>query len=321
MVVFGKALSVAACNWKVLLKSLICQIVIYALCLAIASSFWGGAIGDLVALLQNGSIGDFLSGTIRSVADRTFDANAFAEGLGNLIRSVSQEVADIAAQIGDINVTALIIVVLVTMYRVMVALTDVTAECQLDEFMSSNASRPFLWFFCKKQGETWIFAILQMLFTVPLDALIILGCTGFYLMFSLVLSWWAIFPVALLAAVLYSARLTLFAFALPAVATTGLSTGKAFRYGLSKVFERFWSVFFKTFVVVIVMGGTVVLSALFIEDTVWASFVSVGLSFLLFFVLKSVNLCEFYEAHNLPYFSSRLAIEGTDHYERTHKQA
>lgn len=321
MVVFGKALSVAACNWKVLLKSLICQIVLYALCLAIISSFWGGAIGDLVALLQNGSISDFLNGTIRSVADRTFDANAFAEGLGNLIRSVSQEIADIAAQIGDINVTALIIVVLIAMYRVMVALTDVTVECQLDEFMSSNASRPFLWFFCKKQGETWLFAILQMLFTVPLDALIIFGCTGFYLVFSLVLSWWAIFPVALIALVLYSARLTLFAFALPAVATTDLSTGKAFRYGLSKVFERFWSVFFKTLAIVTVMGGIVVLVVLFVDNTVWASFLSVAPSFLLFFVLKSVNLCEFYEAHNLPYFSNRLAIEGTEHYERTHHQA
>ncbi len=321
MVVFGKALSVAACNWKVLLKSLFCQVVMYLLCLAIISSFWGGAIGDLVALLQNGNITDFLSGTIRSIADRTFDANAFAEGLGNLIRSVSQEVADIAAQIGDINVTALIIVALVAMYRMLIALTDVTAECQLDEFMCSNASRPFTWYFFKKQGETWGFALLQMLFTVPLDALIILGCTGFYLMFSLVLSWWAIVPVSLLALVLYSARLTLFAFALPSVATTDLPTGKAFRYGLSKVFERFWSVFFKTLVIVTVMAGIVVVSVLFIDNTVWASFLSAALSFLLFFVIKSVNLCEYYEAHGLPYFCRRLAIEGTDHYERTHKQA
>lgn len=322
MVSFGKSLSVAACNWKVLLKSLVCQTIVLALCLAVVSSFWGGAISDLIGLMQNGTIVNFVNDTIKSVADGSFDANVFADNFNKVIAAVGNEVAEIAKEFGNLNLTVLVAFCLLVAYRMLVAVTDVTVECQLDEFLTSNASRPFSWFFFKKHGETWKFMLLQTAFALPLDALIIFGCAGFYLMFAIMLSWWAIIPVAILALVLYTARLTLFAFTLPAVATEkNMKTGDAFRSGISLVVKRFWRVFAKNFVVVILIATMFVVSVLFVDNTFWAAFLSVAPGFVLFFVLKCINICEYFEATDRPYFYKVMMIDGTDRFNKRHRQA
>ena len=203
------------------------------------------------------------------------------------------------------------------MYRLLVYITDVTVDCQLDEFMTSNASRPFTWYFFKKQGRTWQFALLQIAFALPLDTLIACGSIGFYLLFLPAFNRWAIIPVAIIVLLLYVARLSLFAFCLPAVACeTNLSTHMAFRRGLSLIVTRFWHVFWKTLIVVCLMAAISLVSILYVSNPIVSAVLSTVPNFVLFFYLKCINIVEYFRADNRPFFYKRVDVEGTERYNR-----
>lgn len=314
----GKSLRLSACNWKVLVKSVICQVLIYALVAALCATAFGGIIAEVTKAIEKSGIVDFVKQTIAHIADGTFDPNTFSDGVKDIVSSLQSAIGDIKGLFGSMEATYAVLFLVVLAYRMLIAVTDVTTGFQLEEFMTSNATRPFSWFFFKKQRQTWEFCALQMVFTLPLDMTIVFGCLGFYLLFLVTFRWWTIIPIAIVGVLLYTARLTLFAFCLPAVVTEGVSVREAFRTGLSTVFRRFGQVYAKTLLVVVVMLAFLTCSIVFIPDAYGLSFLGVLPGFVLFFVLKNIDMCEYFEATNRPYFSKVMDVEGTERYIRKH---
>ena len=313
-----KPLSLATFNWKVLIKSILYQILLLALVLALGITVFGNLIDDLIQLVNDNHIIDFVSDTISDIVNGEFDSVTFTTNLNEVISNWQAGISSLRHPYGVVELTYIVFVLMVILYRLFVSLTDVSVECQLDEFMTSNASRPFTWFFFKKQGRTWSFALLQMALTLPLDVLIVTGSIGFYLLFLIAFKWWTIIPVAVIALLMYAVRLTVFAFCLPAVASEDLPMRVAFKRGLSQVFNRFWRVFWKTLIVVCVMAVVSVLALVFIDNTLIMSLVITIPNFILFFYLKCVNIVEYFQADNRPFFHKRVDIEGTDRYNRKH---
>ena len=311
-----KPLSLAAFNWKVLVKSIFYQVLLLALVLALGFTIFGNLIDDLIQLIKDNHIADFVSETISAIVNGEFDSAVFTNNLSELISNLQEGISSLRHPYGVVELTYILFVLIVLLYRLLVSLTDVSVECQLDEFMTSNASRPFTWFFFKKQGRTWKFALLQTALTLPLDVLILTGSVGFYLLFLIAFNWWTIIPVAVIALLLYAFRLTYFAFCLPAVTCEETSARDAFRRGLSVIVSRFWRVFWKTLIVVCVMVVVSVLPILFIENTWIMTLVLIVPNFVLFFYLKCVNIVEYFQADNRPFFHKRVDIEGTDRYNR-----
>ena len=316
----GKSLRLSACNWKVLLKSVVCQAVVFAVVLALCTTMFGGIVGQIADAFKKSGVVDFVNQTLTRIADGTFDPTEFSNGVQNIVSAFQQAIAEVQNVWGHVEVTYILLLLVMCAYRMLIAMTDVTVDCQLEEFMTSNASRPFSWFFFKKQGETWLFALWQMLLTLPLDLTIIFGCLGFYLLFLATFRWWTIIPIAFIAVLLYSARLTLFAFCLPAIVTEhDKTTGQAFRHGLSTVFNCFWRVYVKTMLVVLLIVAIFTVSVVFVTDPILMAVLAVLPNFILFFWLKNINMVEYFEATGRPYFSKLMTIEGTDRYNKKHK--
>lgn len=313
-----KSLMLASHNWKVLLKSILYQALLLALILALGSLVFGNLFEDVIRVIRDNNVRGFLYDTVNSIFTADFNSEQFAKDLGELISNVQQSISSVRVPFGGVTLTYALIVIILVLYRMLVALTDVTCDCQLEEFMSANAERPFTWFFIKKQGRSWQFVLLQTAFVLPLDTLIVCGSIGFYLMFLIAFNWWTIIPVAVIALLFYVARLTLFAFCLPAVVCEDLSTGKAFRAGLSKIMTRFWRVFGKTFAVICLMVSIVVVSVMFISNPIVSTIVITVPNFILFYYLKCVNIVEYFQTDNRPYFYKRVDIEGTDRYIKKH---
>lgn len=314
-----KPLCITSFNWKVLLKSIFCQILILALVLALGFTIFGNLIGDIMRVVNENQVLDLISKMINSIMSGEFDGAVFTEELNQVVTSVRDGIAQLRHPFGVMELTYVLFVVIVVLYRLLVSATDVTVTCQLDEFMTSNASRPFTWFFIKKQAQTWQFALLQTALTLPLDVLIVTGSLGFYLVFLLAFNWWTIIPVCVLAILLYAVRLTYFAFCLPAVVCSGLNTRGAFKHGLSQIVHRFWRVFWKTLIVVCLIMVVSVLSIMYISNT-WVMTVVLTIpNFVLFFYLKCINIVEYFQADNRPFFYKRVDIEGTDRYNRKHR--
>lgn len=313
-----KPLSLASFNWKVLLKSLFCQVLVLAIVMAFGVTVFGDLARDVMRVLGESNLREFANSTIASIMNGTFNSADFTAQLNAVISNVQENIKSIHYPFawGGATLSYIVVILTLLVYRLFVSYTDVTVECQLEEFMTSNASRPFIWFLLKKQGRTWAFSALQLLCTVPLDLLILTGCLGLYLTFLIAFGWWTIIPVLIIALVLYAARQTVFAFCLPAVVCEDMSARQAFKYGASRIVFRFWSVFWKTLIVIGSMTAISAAALVCISNPVWCTVVITIPNLLLFFCLKCVNIVEYFNAHNRPYFYKRVVIEGTDRYNK-----
>lgn len=315
-----KSISLASHNWRVLLKSILYQILLLALVLALGYLVFGPLIDDLIRVVNENHISDFVNRTIHAIVNGEFNSAQFTGELNEVISSWQAGISSLRHPFGLIELTYVIFVLMVLLYRLLVSLTDVAVACQLDEFMTSNASRPFSWFFFKMQSKTWKFALLQTVCALPLDVLIISGSVGFYLLFLIAFNWWTIIPVCVIALLMYAVRLTVFAFCLPCVACEDMGARKAFRQGLATIVKRFWRVFWKTLIVVCIMVVISVLSIVYIHNT-WAKTLMLTIpNFILFFFLKCINIVDYFKADNRPFFYKRIDIEGTDRYNRKHSR-
>lgn len=316
-----KSLSVAAHNWKVLLKSLLLQVVLLALVVALGITVFGNLAEGIVNILNDHNVTDFVYDTINAIVDGTFDSANFSAELNDVIVTLQQSVSELKHPWGMVEISYAVLALIVLGYRMLVSVADVPVMCQLDEFMTSNAARPFSWYLFKKQGKIWKFALLQMAFTLPLDVLILTGSIGFYLLFLIAFNWWTIIPVAVIALLFYVARLTLFAFCLPSIVCDDLPTREGFKKGLSAIFTRFWHVFWKTLVAVVLMVVIAVLSIMLISNPIVSTLVITVPNFVLFYLLKCVNVVEYFKMDNRPFFHKRVDIEGTDRYNRKLRRA
>ena len=311
-----KPLRLASHNWKVLIKSILYQALLLALVVALGSLIFGNLFDDVVHLLRDNDIRNFLYETVESIFSAEFNSEQFAADLTETIANIRQSISSVRVPWGGVTVSYVLFVVILIIYRVLVSLTDVACDCQFEEFMTSNAERPFTWYFIKKQGRSWQFVLLQTAIVLPLDILILSGGVGFYLTFLLAFNWWTIIPVVVIALLFYVIRQTLFAFCLPSVVCEQLSVRQAFKQGLSKIMFRFWHVFWKTLVVVCLMVAIGVVSLMFIENPIVSTITLTVPNFILFFYLKCVNIVEYFQADNRPYFYKRVDIEGTDRHNR-----
>lgn len=315
-----KSLSLASYNWKVLLKSLVCQIGILALVLALGFVLFGDTANDILRVFSESKISEFVSYTVSSIFEGNFVSEQFTAELNAVIANLQKSIASINYTFGGPTLSYIMFFVVICLYRVTVAFTDVTVTCQLDEFMTSCTSRPFTWFLLKKQGKTWKFALLQAAFALPLDILVLTGCIGLYLLFLIAFNWWTIIPVGILAMLLYTARVSLFSFCLPSVVCEDVGVCKAFSRGISQAVVRYWRVFWKTLIVIAVMTAVTILSLLYIENTWISTAVLSAVNFALFFLLKCVNIVEYFNANDRPYFHKRVYVEGTDCYNKRQRR-
>lgn len=307
-----KSLSLASYNWKVLLKSLVYQALLLAFVLASAMTLFGDLVDRLVEIFNKNHIQEFISQTINSIVAGDFDSNAFTQQLSQLISDIQQSISSLRLPWGGVTMSYVLFAVILVMYRLFVSLADVVVDCQLEEFMTSNASRPFIWFFFKKQGRTWKFSLLQAAITLPLDLLILFGCVGFYVLFLIAFNWWTIIPVAIIGVLFYIIRVTAFSLCLPAVACENIGVAKAFKKGLIALINRFWHVFWKVAIVLVMIVVFNVLSLTLIRNGWVSTLVSTVPSFILFYYLKCVCIIEYFRAENRPFFHKRVDVEGTD---------
>ena len=311
-----KPLKLASHNWKVLIKSIAYQALLLALMLALGSLIFGNLFDDIIRLVRENDIKDFLYNTVNSIFAAEFNSEQFSKELAEMIANMQEAISSVRLPFGGATLSYVLFVVILVIYRILVSLTDVACDCQLEEFMTANAERPFTWFFIKKQGASWKFVLLQTALVLPLDILIACGSVGFYLMFLIAFNWWTIIPVLLIALLFYVIRQTLFAFCLPAVVCDDLPTRIAYPLGLSKIMTRFWQVFWKTLVVMCLMVGIAVVSLMFIDNPIVSTITLTVPNFILFFYLKCVYIVEYFQADNRPYFYKRVDIEGTERHNR-----
>lgn len=312
-----KSLSLSVYNWKVLIKALFYQVLILAMVVAFCYLIFGGLVDDIVKIFSAGNWGELLSDTFEAIGNGTFDSATFTEHLRQNLEELINSIESIPNIWNRVEVSYISFLLIICIYRILVSFSDVTVGFQLHEFMTANNSRPFFWFFIKKQGESWRFVLLQTLITLPLDFLLFAGSIGMGIMLCVFFGLWALIPTALIAWVLYAVRQTLFAFWLPALVSD--CDGKVvcgLKKGLSLIPYRFGKVFWKWLLGSLLIFAITAVAVVYVSNPVLMAVVVSLPSFIVYFVLKCVNFTEYFALDNRPFFYKRLDVEGTERYNK-----
>ncbi len=318
---FKKSFRLAFSNWKVLCKSLLCQLLAFAMCVALATFALSNVFDDLVIVFRSNGLSEFLAHVAQSIVNNTFDVAHFFEDLAQLTKNVTDAVKSVSNMWNRVEISVFLVILVFLVYRILVSFTDVPTGCQINEFMDSNGKRPFTWFLVKKTGKSLKFVLLQTLFAVLFDMFIILGGIMIAVLMMSIFGRWAIIPSAILMMVLYALRLSYMAFALPSVVyNEQTSTRKAFREGLALVHGHFGKVFAHNLIIVVIMLVSSAVAYLFDENRWIALAISAAVNFLIFFYQKCVNFVLYYEANKLPYFHKNIYVEGTEKFNRKHQK-
>lgn len=315
-----KSFVLAWSNRKVMLKALLCQILILALVVALLYLIFGSVTEEIMHVFAAGEWGTFLTDTVRSIGDATFDGQTFLQQLTECVKKTKEAIEEIQILDGwdRVELSYISCLLLLLGYRVMISFSDVAVGFQLNEFMTSNMARPFSWYLFKKFGESLHFSLLQMAVTLPLDFMVLCGSFALCAVLVLTTKWWTIIPLAVLMVALYSMRIAYFAFWLPAVATDNLKVSQALKKGLATIPYRFWRVFVKTFATTLLMAAILIVGVAFVENNILKLVIVTVPNLVLFFMLKCVNFIEYFEAQKAPYFYKYVDVEGTERFERKH---
>lgn len=316
-----KAFVLSANNWKVMLKALFCQVLILALMSALCFLIFGGLVEDCIEIFSSVDWSGFLENTFNAIANAEFNAADFSAELDELISQTREVIESIPNIWNRVEVSYVICIVMFLVYRMLISFSDVSAGCQIQEFMTSNSSRPFTWYFVKKFIVSLKFASLQTLLALPLDFFIVISGLGICLALAIVMGWWSVVPAVLIMVTLYSARQAYFAFWLPTVVTDEMGVRKSLTKSVSVIPYRFWHVFWKTLAVVCVMAACFVLSVVYVQNSILKLFVSTVPNLILFFILKCVNFVEYFEATKRPYFYKKVDVEGTERFNKKYQRA
>ena len=302
---FKKEIGLSLVCWKTLLKAMVAQLFTVAATVAIAMM----VLGDVLPYVAELGVFDALHQAARGIADGTFTSGDFAALLDDVVakfQGVTERLPDFLARIEFVY---FVLIVLLIVYRMLVAITDLPVYCAVNEFMTTNGKRPFLWYFFKKFGKSVKFSAMQALIALPLDLATIFTTIGFFLLFLLPFGGlWTLIVSLAVGLFLYSLRLTLTSFWAPAVVADDLKVSVALRRGVAAVTENFWHGFYKN-ALVATLALVCGLALNLLWESAWAAVVSVVLGFVLFYLLKCVNLVEYFETKGLPYFYKKISIE------------
>lgn len=313
---FKKALVLSAYNWKVMLKALICQVLILALISSLCFLIFGGLVEDCLGIFTSVNFGEFISNTIKSVVNAEFNVDEFSSQLSEVVEQTRAAIESIPNMWNRVEVSYVACICLFLVYRMLVSVSDLSVGFQIQEFMTSNATRPFSWYFVKKFQSGLKFVCLQTLLALPLDFFIILVSVGVCVSLAVFIGWWSVVPAIVVLLLLYAARHTYFAFWLPVATTEGLSVSKSLTKSVSLIPYRFGHVFWKTLMLVCVMGACISLSVVFVENSVLKVVLCTVPNLVLFFILKCVNFVEYFTATNRAFFHKKVDVAGTESFNK-----
>lgn len=320
--IFHKTLRIALVNWKSFIKSLLFQALALALFVALMTFAFGPLAQEVLTAFRSNGVDETISHILQSLFNGTFNADHFInEDMKTVIINVKQSLESVTNVWNRVEVSVIICFLAFLLYRFWVSCTDITVGYQIDEFMSSDSSRPFTWFLFKKSGRSVAFVGLQMLFAIILDSLIFSSGIAMAVICMAIFGWWAIIPVFVLSVVLYAARHTFMAFCLPSVVCNDTQkVSVAFRSGLNESINHFGKIFGRTLLIILLMVVTTTISYLFNANRFIVLSVSALLNFVLFYIIKCLNFVLYYEANNHSYFFRPILLEGTEQHNRKTKK-
>ena len=302
---FTKALRLSLTCWRTMLKSLVMQLCVLFLVVALSVFLFGNLTTEVLTAFENMGVSQTLSDFVQSVVSGTLTSQAITRYVAELTEGLSGVIEAIPNLFNRIEFAYAIFVLILCLLYVLVTLPSMPVNYALGEFMQTNAKRPITWYVFKKLRKNIGYVCYRMIYEGIFNMLILFSFVGFYIMSSIVMSHYAVYFALFIAIVLFSAKSTLLAFWLPTLTTNEWSVRRSMSQGIATVITRFWHVFYKLIIVNVIALEVVILLNYFFPHQA-----TVAVSLLLLFVASYVNQCismvEYFDATERKYFYKKL---------------
>lgn len=299
-----------------MLKGILTQLIIISIVVAIAALSFSGLVNGLSDILSKLSINENINLLISDFIAEDFSAETMANDLTNFIFQVKEVLSEAQGLFRSLLWANLLIILMVCAYRYLLGFTDIPTVEHLSEFMQTGNARPFTWYFFKKFPDSAKFLLAQMAITTLIDGMILFGAIGFYVFVLSSMRTIGVILAVLLLLFTYSVRQALFAFWLPELVTKNVGIMQAFRNGLTKIINHFWSVLWKTLSLIGLSSILTILINYLLQDFVTFNWLAAILTAIInlysFYLIKCVNMVEYFETENSPYFITKLKLDIPD---------
>lgn len=307
----GKTLSIAAYNWALLVKTLVVQSIMIAIVVGICMIFIQPIFNTTLAIIEQLEIGFFVDTIVSDISGGNYDSAAIATIVTDKFAQLKTILDEMPDYFNRVELSYLLLLGLLCLYRMMISSADVSVGYTLAEFMSTNAKRPFSWYFLIELRQSLSFAFFQFLIAFPLDFVVFFSMVGFYVLFLTAFGWVTIIPALVVGLILFSLRNAMLAFWLPSITVEKMTVRKALANNFSVLSKGFGRVFLKNLAVFAIMTLFLVVVNYFFLSVI-AVICSAIFSLIAYYILKCINMVEYFNVQQLPYFSKKISIYGVD---------
>lgn len=117
--------------WPLLLKSLIAQMLILTLVVALCFTFFADIANTVIDLFNELGLVELLTDTISKIVDQTFSSAEFAELLENKIIEVTLAIEDLPNLFNRVEVAYFMVILAFCIYRMLISSADMTVAFSL----------------------------------------------------------------------------------------------------------------------------------------------------------------------------------------------
>ena len=305
---FGDTFRIASRNLALLGKTFLTQLITLAIVVGLAFVSLNETISGVAETLNRTGILLQLQNVGNTLFSGNFEISVFEQAVSEFLRSIEKAVQAVPDFYAKFTVSYLAFFVALTIGKYLNGFADLPICYCLNEFMSASVRGHYVWAYFKYFGHSALYYLFYMLLSFPMDLLIFAGAVGLYLLFLSPLGLFGVILALALFLVFYAGRIALFSMWLPTFIDEGNGVGSSLKNGLKNAVDVFPSVFWKTLVCVAV-AFALMLIALITLPLGWFAGISVVLFLLTYFLLKCLNMVEYFSLKGKKYFKSKIRID------------
>lgn len=302
-----KALRLSLSNVKLLIVALLSQILTFSVTICLFTLLMQASVTSIIVELQLDVFGDIFTEIVNEIANPEFSAVALGVHLDSLIATIS----DLASKITNINLKLTIAFVLliigVIVGKFFIGVNDIPTMAGFSQYMDNNARTPYAITYVKSFKKSLLFQLQYLLFTFGIDVILIFGLLFILAILLLPFGVVGIIIMFISAILVYSARLTMFAWWMPCLVSEKHSVATSLRLSLKAIWDDFFSVMIQT-AVVISTGAVITILVMYLGGII-AGLITAGVIIIVFnFILRALYIISYYERMNKPYYVSKLDV-------------
>ncbi len=292
-------------NYSLVLKVALTQLIVLALFVGLGSLIVNDMVVDVETGLTQFGIIDRLNAVFAEITSGQFEAERFNGLLAELRQSFYDWGAEVDFFYQKLALSGFAVFLFAMLVTYCMNFYAVPFSQNVNDFMSSSAKIPFLWRFCKSFGTSAKTQLIYIVLPFLLDVFILFGVIGLYSSALSLMGLWGLAAAAVIMAVMFSLRKTLFAFWLPAMVINQMPPLASMREGFKTLADGFGRVFWRILVVTLFTYGLI---TVILFGVVNLATVIIALFLMLHneLFIYTVSMVEYYRQSNFGYYIDKM---------------